>query len=147
MSDPALARVLVAEDDLAMSALLREYLEDHGYAVTLVHDGEAAARLGERGEHDLVVLDVMLPRRDGFAALRDIRRTSRVPVIMLSGRGAEGERILGLELGADDYVSKPCTPRELLARVRAVLRRVEPHAEVVKIGALVVSTAGRSAEW
>jgi len=147
VNDPALARVLVAEDDLAMSALLREYLEDHGYAVTLVHDGEAAARIGARGEHDLVVLDVMLPARDGFAALREIRRVSRVPVIMLSGRGGEGDRILGLELGADDYVPKPCTPRELVARVRAVLRRVEPHADVVKIGALVVSATVRSAEW
>ena len=147
MNAADLPRVLVAEDDPAMGALLREYLEHNGFDVTVVEDGETAANLGARGEHDLVVLDVLLPRRDGLAALREIRRSSHVPVIMLSGRGDETDRVLGLELGADDYVAKPCTPREFLARVRAVLRRVTPDAEVYRAGALVVSPAGRVAEW
>ena len=140
-------RVLVAEDDAATGALLSEYLEHHGFCVTWVQDGEAASRLGVRGEHDLVVLDVVLPRCDGLAALRVIRRSSLVPVILLSRRGEETDRVLGLELGADDYVAKPCTPREFVARVRAVLRRVAPEAEVYRAGALVVVPAGRIAEW
>jgi len=147
MNGDDLTRVLVAEDDPAIGALLREYLEHHGFSVTIVADGETAASVGVRGEHDLVVLDVVLPRRDGLAALREIRRSSHVPVIILSGRGDETDRVLGLELGADDYVAKPCTPREFLARVRAVLRRVTPEAEVYKAGALVISPAGRVAEW
>jgi DNA-binding response OmpR family regulator len=143
----SLPRVLVADDDPAMGALLREYLEHHGFSVTVVYDGDAAASVGARGEHDLVVLDVMLPRRDGLAALREIRRSSPVPVIILSGRVDEIDRVLGLELGADDYVAKPCTPREFLARVRAVLRRVTPQHEVYRAGALVIAPAGHLAEW
>ncbi|MFN2646414.1 MAG: response regulator transcription factor [Burkholderiales bacterium] len=140
-------RLLIAEDDAVMSALLCEYLEQHGYSITVVHDGESAANVGARGGHALVVLDVVLPGRDGFAALRDIRRASGVPVIMLSDRGGEADRILGLELGADDYVAKPCAPREILARVRAVLRRTQPEMARLTVGALVVSAAERSAQW
>src|SRR5918999_159749 len=103
--------------------MLAEYLGREGFAVTAVHDGEAAARLALEGGFEIVVLDVMMPRVDGIEALRRIRQASRVPVIMLTARGDDVDRIIGLELGADDYVPKPCTPRELAARLRAILRR------------------------
>src|SRR2546421_591739 len=108
--------------------MLAEYLEREGFAVTAVHDGETAARLAIGGTYQIVVLDVMMPRVDGVEALRRIRHSSRVPVLMLTARGDDVDRIIGLELGADDYVAKPCTPRELTARLRAILRRVQPQA-------------------
>jgi DNA-binding response OmpR family regulator len=120
-------QVLLADDDVELSGMLKEYLEREGYAVTAVHDGEAAVRLAPGFQ--IVVLDVMMPRLDGIEALRRIRSQSRVPVIMLTARGDDVDRIVGLELGADDYVPKPCTPRELAARLRAILRRTQPPAE------------------
>src|SRR2546422_1635653 len=117
-------QVLLADDDVELSAMLKEYLEREGFAVTAVHDGEAAARLAPGGAYQIVVLDVMMPKLDGVEALRRIRQASRVPVIMLTARGDDVDRIVGLELGADDYVPKPCTPRELVARLRAILRRL-----------------------
>src|SRR3954453_4350488 len=106
--------------------MLKESLERESFVVTVVHDGEAAARAALAGNHQIVVLDVMMPRVDGIEALRRIRASSRVPVVMLTARGDDIDRIVGLELGADDYVPKPCTPRELVARLRAILRRVQP---------------------
>jgi DNA-binding response OmpR family regulator len=120
--------VLLADDDTELSAMLAEYLEREGFAVTAVHDGEAAVREALAGGFEILVLDVMMPRLDGVEALRRIRQASRVPVIMLTARGDDVDRIIGLELGADDYVAKPCTPRELTARLRAILRRVQPQA-------------------
>src|SRR6266550_1665726 len=122
-------QVLLADDDVELSAMLKEYLEREGFAVTAVHDGEAAVRLAPGGAYQIVVLDVMMPKLDGVEALRRIRQASRVPVIMLTARGDDVDRIVGLELGADDYVAKPCTPRELTARLRAILRRAQPQAE------------------
>jgi len=122
-----MAQVLLADDDVELSGMLREYLEREGFSVTTVHDGESAARLALAGGHQIVVLDVMMPKLDGIEALRRIRQSSpplnRIPVIMLTARGDDIDRIVGLELGADDYVPKPCTPRELAARLRAILRR------------------------
>jgi two-component system OmpR family response regulator len=120
------AQVLLADDDVELGGMLKEYLEREGFGVTVVHDGEAAAQRALGGEHNIVVLDVMMPKLDGVEALRRIRRSSRVPVIMLTARGDDVDRIVGLELGADDYVPKPCTPRELVARIRAILRRLQP---------------------
>src|SRR5213075_394144 len=120
------AQVLLADDDVELSGMLSEYLEREGFGVTAVHDGEAAARLALSGGYQIVVLDVMMPKVDGIEALRQIRQTSRVPVVMLTARGDDVDRIVGLELGADDYVPKPCTPRELVARLRAILRRANP---------------------
>ena len=145
-----MAQVLLADDDVALSEMLTEYLEREGFAVTAVHDGDAAARLAATGEFEIVVLDVMMPRVDGMEALRRIRQTSRVPVIMLTARGDDIDRIVGLELGADDYVAKPCTPRELAARLRAILRRVQ--APVADAGPLSVSGLAlwpekRRVEW
>src|SRR5204863_3716377 len=123
------AHVLLADDDVELSGMLTEYLEREGFGVTAVHDGEAAARLALSGSYQIVVLDVMMPKVDGIEALRLIRQGSRVPVIMLTARGDDVDRIVGLELGADDYVPKPCTPRELVARLRAILRRAQPGSD------------------
>ena len=117
------AQVLLADDDVELSGMLTEYLEREGFGVTAVHDGEAAARLALSGGYQIVVLDVMMPKVDGIEALRLIRQASRVPVIMLTARGDDVDRIVGLELGADDYLPKPFNPRELLARIKAILRR------------------------
>jgi two-component system, OmpR family, response regulator len=149
------AQVLLADDDVELGAMLKEYLEREGFGVTVVHDGEAAARQALSGAHQIVVLDVMMPKLDGVEALRRIRQSSRIPVIMLTARGDDVDRILGLELGADDYVPKPCTPRELVARLRAILRRLqpEPSSGPLAIGSLVlwpekrrVESAGRELE-
>ena len=142
--------VLLADDDIELSGMLAEYLEREGFAVTAVHDGESAARLASGGAYQIVVLDVMMPRIDGVEALRRIRQTSRVPVIMLTARGDDVDRIIGLELGADDYVAKPCTPRELAARLRAILRRMQPHAEnagPLTVSGLALWPEKRRVEW
>ena len=143
--------VLLADDDVELSAMLAEYLEREGFSVTAVHDGESAAKLATSGDYQIVVLDVMMPRIDGVEALRRIRRTSRVPVIMLTARGDDVDRIVGLELGADDYVAKPCTPRELTARLRAILRRAQPQPESssgpLTVSGLVLWPEKRRVEW
>ena len=147
------ASVLLADDDIELSGMLKEYLEREGFTVTVVHDGEAAARAALGGNHQIVVLDVMMPKVDGVEALRRIRASSppfnRVPVVMLTARGDDIDRIVGLELGADDYVPKPCTPRELVARLRAILRRVQPGADAgpLQAGALTLWPEKRSAQW
>jgi len=152
------AQVLLADDDVELSGMLREYLEREGFAVTTVHDGESAARLALAGGHQIVVLDVMMPKLDGIEALRRIRQSSpplnRIPVIMLTARGDDIDRIVGLELGADDYVPKPCTPRELAARLRAILRRA-PGGDLrttagdgpLAAGGLTLWPEKRRAEW
>src|SRR5437867_4393939 len=142
-------QVLLADDDVELSGMLKEYLEREGYAVTVVHDGEAAARLAPGGGYQIVVLDVMMPKLDGVEALLRIRQASRVPVIMLTARGDDIDRIVGLELGADDYVPKPCMPRELAARMRAILRRVQPQAAdgPLSVGKLVLRPEKRRADW
>ena len=142
--------VLLADDDIELSGMLAEYLEREGFAVTAVHDGESAARLAAGGTYQIVVLDVMMPRIDGVEALRRIRQASRVPVIMLTARGDDVDRIIGLELGADDYVAKPCTPRELAARLRAILRRMQPHADnagPLTVSGLALWPQKRRVEW
>jgi DNA-binding response OmpR family regulator len=145
-----MTEVLLADDDVELSGMLAEYLEREGFAVTAVHDGEAAAALAVTGRFQIAVLDVMMPRLDGMEALRRIRQTSRIPIIMLTARGDDIDRIIGLELGADDYVPKPCTPRELAARLRAILRRVQPRAEAgsaVAAGGLTLWPEKRRVEW
>jgi two-component system OmpR family response regulator len=143
------AQVLLADDDVELAGMLKEYLEREGFGVATVHDGEAAARLALSGGYQIVVLDVMMPKVDGIEALRQIRQTSRVPVVMLTARGDDIDRIVGLELGADDYVPKPCTPRELVARLRAILRRAQPGANggPLEIGSLILWPEKRRAQW
>jgi two-component system OmpR family response regulator len=115
--------VLVVDDDLEIRSLLRDYLEKNGYRVTAVGDGKAMWAAFDEARPDLVVLDVMLPGTDGLTLCRDVRARSAIPIIMLTARGEETDRIVGLEMGADDYLAKPFSPRELLARVKSVLRR------------------------
>lgn len=122
-------KVLIVDDDAALGELLGEYLEQEGYAVESVRDGESGAVRAIGGSFDLVVLDVMLPGLGGFDVLRRVRAVSPVPIIMLTARGEDVDRIVGLELGADDYLPKPFNPRELAARMRAVLRRAGGEPE------------------
>ncbi len=142
-------RVLVVDDDDNVRDVVRRYLEHAGYDVTLAGTGEQALHLAGESEHDLVVLDLMLPGIDGFEVCRRLRQHSEVPVVMLTARGEEDDRIAGLQLGADDYVAKPFSPRELVLRVTSVLRRTatEPahgHDELVD-GALIIDVTARRA--
>jgi DNA-binding response OmpR family regulator len=123
----AMARVLVVDDEPTIREIVVSYLEREGFKTLEAADGTRARELLEHDPPDLVVLDVMLPGTDGLELCRWIRSRSRLPVIMLTARGEESDRIVGLELGADDYVTKPFSPRELAARVRTVLRRAEPE--------------------
>jgi len=125
-----MTRVLVVDDEPTIREIVVRYLEREGFKTLEAADGNRARELLERDPPDLVVLDLMLPGTDGLELCRWIRSRSRVPVIMLTARGEESDRIVGLELGADDYVTKPFSPRELAARVRTVLRRAEPDAAV-----------------
>jgi two-component system OmpR family response regulator len=115
--------VLVVDDDLDIRSLLRDYLEKNGYRVTAVGDGKAMWAAFDEARPDILVLDVMLPGTDGLTLCRDVRARSGIPIIMLTARGEETDRIVGLEMGADDYLPKPFSPRELLARIKSVLRR------------------------
>ena len=117
--------ILLADDDIELCGLLKEYFESEGFDVRVANDGAAALDEAGRPGLDLVVLDVMMPKMNGMDVLRELRKVSRLPVIMLTAKGDDRDRILGLELGADDYVPKPCNPRELLARIRAVMRRAQ----------------------
>ena len=116
-------RILIIDDDVALCELVTEYLEPLGFQIESVHRGDAGAERALAGEHSLVVLDVMLPGLNGFEVLRRIRAESKIPVLMLTARGDDIDRIVGLEIGADDYLPKPFNPRELTARIRAILRR------------------------
>jgi DNA-binding response OmpR family regulator len=140
-------RVLVVEDDADVVRVVVAYLEREGFDVAVEVDGEAGLRSATAHPPDLVVLDWMLPRLDGRSVLERLRRTSRVPVILLTARSEETDRILGLELGADDYVTKPFSPRELVARVRAVLRRNVREGDDVEaavvIGDLCIDPSSR----
>lgn len=120
-------RILVIDDDVELASLLKEYLQREGYQVDFAHDGKVGLDRALQGGYDLVVLDVMLPTIDGFEILKRLRQQTRVPVLMLTARGEDVDRIIGLELGADDYLPKPFNPRELTARIRAILRRTEPR--------------------
>jgi DNA-binding response OmpR family regulator len=129
--------ILVVEDEMKIAALVRDYLRHAGFEVIVTSDGESAVASARGTRPDLVVLDLGLPGRDGLDVARELRRTSNVPIVMLTARGDEADRVSGLELGADDYVVKPFSPKELVARVRAVLRRAATAAsagpEVVRV--------------
>ncbi len=132
-------RILLIDDDWELCDLLREYLSAEGYDVEAVHDGATGVQRAVEGSYDLVVLDVMLPGLNGFEVLRRVRSASTVPILMLTARGEEIDRILGLEMGADDYLPKPFNHRELLARLRAIQRRLttarpEPEPETLTVG-------------
>ncbi|MEU8823582.1 response regulator transcription factor [Streptomyces sp. NPDC048636] len=136
------AQILVAEDDVRQAQVLRMYLESEGHSAVVVHDGRSAIDTVRRLRPDLLVLDVMMPKVDGLDVCRILRQESSVPVLMLTASSSEDDLLLGLDLGADDYMTKPYSPRELMARVRTLLRRVErtapPHDGVLRVGAISV---------
>jgi len=125
-------RILIVDDDEELAGLLSELLTREGFRVDMQHDGVKGLAAALGGGYDLMVLDVMLPGMDGFEILRRVRRESRLPVLMLTARGEDEDRIIGLELGADDYLPKPFNTRELVARVRAIMRRLEERRPGVK---------------
>ncbi|AYE86765.1 MULTISPECIES: response regulator [unclassified Sulfitobacter] len=118
-----MARILIVEDEIALAEVVRDYLLADGMSVEMLGTGAGAVALAQTNQHDLVILDLMLPEVDGLTICRELRKTSDVPIIMTTAKVEEIDRLLGLELGADDYLCKPFSPRELVARVRAVLRR------------------------
>lgn len=128
MEPATLARVLIVDDDPALRELLTEYLGASGFVVDAAGDGAQMRQCMARAAPDMVVLDIMLPGEDGLSLARQLRRDSEIPILMLSARGEEIDRVVGLEVGADDYLAKPFSPRELLARVRALLRRSQVGA-------------------
>ena len=143
-------RVLVVDDDVELTELLERYLTREGFDVDVVHEGERGVERALTGEYAIVVLDVMLPETSGLDVLRRVRAASRVPVVMLTARGEEIDRVVGLELGADDYLPKPFSSRELVARMRAVLRRVgEPapgrSSESLAVDDVEINPAARTA--
>src|SRR5229473_6618303 len=150
MKSEPLERILVVDDDVELCNLVVEYLHAEGFAVECVHDGESGLQRATAGEYMLTVLDVMLPGINGFEVLRRIRATSRVPVLLLTARGEDVDRIVGLEIGADDYLPKPFNPRELVARIRAILRRTQPARsadgvpEVLSVGDVELDPATRN---
>jgi two-component system OmpR family response regulator len=146
-------KILLVDDDVELLDMLKTYLEREGFEVAVATDAEAGVAAALSGSCQLVVLDVMMPRMTGIEALSRIRMASRVPVLMLTAKGDDADRIVGLELGADDYVPKPCTPRELAARVRAILRRTqaaegsEEGPAAIESGPLKLFPRQRRAEW
>ena len=146
-------RVLLIDDDNELTTLLKDYLSAEDFEVTCFEDAKTGLDFLSEVAVDIVVLDVMMPRMNGVEALQRIRRTSSVPVLMLTARGDEVDRISGLNLGADDYVPKPCSPGELVARLRAILRRTsqfrgdDEAVEVVRAGPLALMPGTRTAEW
>jgi len=133
--------VMVVDDEPKIVQLARDYLEHAGFAVVVAHDGKAALATARTHMPDLVVLDLGLPELDGLDVARALRGESNVPIVMLTGRSEESDKLVGLELGADDYVTKPFSPKELVARVRAVLRRTErprSETEIVRVGDVVL---------
>src|ERR1700719_2240153 len=143
--------VLVVDDDIELCALVQEYLTAEGFSLKAVHDGEQGLQQAMTGDYSLVVLDVMLPGINGFEVLRRIRSVSKIPVLLLTARGEDVDRIVGLEIGADDYLPKPFNPRELVARIRAILRRTHGEGksaaslpEVLRVGEVELDPATRT---
>ena len=140
--------ILVIDDDVELCELLTEYFADEGLAVEAVHDGAKGLARAASGAHAIVILDVMLPGGNGFEVLRKLRESSSVPVLMLTARGQDVDRIVGLEMGADDYLAKPFHPRELIARVRAIGRRARgpaPTREALADGGVELDVEARTA--
>lgn len=146
-------RILLADDDIELCEMLTQYLKVEGFQVGMAHDGKSALTQARTGDYDLVVLDVMMPQLNGFDVLRHLRTDSLMPVLMLTARGEDVDSIVGLELGADDYLPKPCNPRVLVARIRAILRRLQPPTqhgeesappETLKLDGLEIQTGSRT---
>lgn len=144
--------VLLIDDDIELGELLKEYLGMEGYELTAVHDGETGLQKALSGDFNLVLLDVMLPKKNGFEVLKDLRKKSNIPVIMLTARGESVDRVLGLEHGADDYIPKPYHHHELMARIKALFRRIDittdgssVESDILRVGELELDPATRTA--
>ena len=146
-SPSKMALILIVEDERELADSLELYLANSGYRTERAHTGEEALRLFRAAQPDLILLDVMMPKKDGFEVLQSIRRESKTPVIMLTAKAEEIDKLLGLGQGADDYLIKPYSLREVVARIKAVLRRTqgEPEVKIIRIGALEVDTYSMSA--
>ena len=145
-------KILIVDDDLHIAELISLYMMKDGYETEEVYDGKEALKKAESFQPDLILLDLMLPGMDGYQVCAEIRKTSRVPIIMLTAKGETFDKVLGLELGADDYIVKPFDPKELVARVKAVLRRYEPKEEAVdknllKFGGLEINLSNYSVTY
>lgn len=138
-------RALLVDDDTRLSAMVASYLANHSFEVDTRKDGTSGLAAARVGRYDVILLDIMLPDIDGLSLCRSIRESSDVPIVMLTARGEDTDRIVGLELGADDYLPKPFNPRELVARMKAVLRRARPttQADVLRFGILEIDISGR----
>ncbi|WP_159566729.1 response regulator transcription factor [Budvicia diplopodorum] len=145
-------KILLVDDDVELGSMLREYLEAEGFSATVALTGTAGVAGALSGEYAAMILDIMLPDMSGIDVLNKVRKQSRLPIIMLTAKGDNIDRVIGLEMGADDYVPKPCYPRELVARLRAVLRRFEEHVEpqneaIFSFGDLRLDASQRISEW
>ena len=146
-------KLLLIDDDKELSQLLSEYLTTEGFEVAVAYDGEVGIQLATQEQYSAIVLDVMLPIYNGFEVLKILRKTHQTPVVMLTAKGDTVDRVIGLEIGADDYLPKPCDPRELVARIRAILRRSvsnEPtptKVEKIASGSLVLHLGSRHVTW
>ncbi|AKG72399.1 CpxR [Serratia fonticola] len=146
-------KILLVDDDLELGTMLSEYLTAEGFNASLVLTGKAGVEGALSGEYVAMILDIMLPDMSGIDVLREVRKKSRLPIIMLTAKGDNIDRVIGLEMGADDYVPKPCYPRELVARLRAVLRRFEEQPEavdkvsVLSFNELTLNPSTRSSAW
>lgn len=135
-----MSKILIADDNVQITRIISEFVKKSGYEPVVAHDGEKALELFRKDEYAVLLLDVMMPHIDGFALCREIRRTSNVPIIMITARSEEFERIMGLDIGADDYIVKPFSGEELMARIRAILRRVDMQEAADKRGTKLVVT-------
>ncbi len=136
-------KVLIVDDDIKITKLLKSYFDKEGFVTYLAHEGTGVAALVREKEPDIIVLDLMLPGMDGYEVTRRLRRDSEVPILMLTARDEETDRLIGLEMGADDYVTKPFSPREVVARTKAILRRTRKaaaQAEIVRVGELAIDS-------
>ncbi|EMR8944918.1 response regulator transcription factor [Yersinia enterocolitica] len=147
-------KILLVDDDVELGSMLREYLSGEGVTAELVLTGKEGIDGALSGNYTALILDIMLPDMSGIDVLRQVRKKSRLPIIMLTAKGDNIDRVIGLEMGADDYMPKPCYPRELVARLRAVLRRFDEHPDVssdddgvITHGDLTLNPSTRSSEW
>ncbi|MGN0553306.1 MAG: response regulator transcription factor [Oscillospiraceae bacterium] len=139
-------RILVVDDEKMIRNVIKEYAEFDGFEVAEADDGMEAVEICRREDFDLIIMDIMMPRLDGYSAIKEIRKTKQIPVIMLSARGEEYDKLFGFEIGVDDYVVKPFSPKELLARVKAVLKRAaakEQPMDIIRYEGLEINVTGR----
>ncbi len=142
-----MTQILIIDDDTELCDLLVQYLDSEGFKTSCCHDGKSGAKQALNQNYQVIILDVMLPKMNGFEVLKSIREHSQTPVLMLTARGDDIDRIVGLEIGADDYLSKPCNPRELVARLRAILRRSEkaiPKKSLIKHENIMLDSTKRT---